>query len=85
MIWVFIVVGAALILFIAWFAITLVTTRLNATPQLAVFDIEEATLLEIVDEIKAIEQIVIDICAQANIILRPTQTTKFEWLLTLLN
>ena len=43
MIWVFIVVGAALILFIAWFAITLVTTRLNATPQLAVFDIEEAT------------------------------------------
>ena len=43
MIWVFIVVGAALIVFIAWFAITLVTTRLNATPTLAVFDIEEAT------------------------------------------
>ncbi|MEM7288293.1 MAG: hypothetical protein AAF480_18240 [Actinomycetota bacterium] len=43
MIWVFIVIGAALILSIAWFAITLVTTRLNATPTLAVFDIEEAT------------------------------------------
>ena len=43
MIWVFILVGAALILFIAWFAITLVTTKLNSTPALAVFDIEEAT------------------------------------------
>lgn len=43
MIWVFILVGAALILFIAWFAITLVTSKLNSTPALAVFDIEEAT------------------------------------------
>ena len=43
MIWVFIVVGAVLVLLIAWFAITLVTTRLNNTPTLAVFDIEEAT------------------------------------------
>ena len=43
MIWVFILVGAALILFIAWFAMTLVTTKLNSTPALAVFDIEEAT------------------------------------------
>lgn len=43
MIWVFIAAGAALVLLIAWFAVTLVTTRLNATPSLAVFDIEEAT------------------------------------------
>ena len=43
MIWVFIVIGAALVLFIAWFAVSLVTARLNATPALAVFDIEEAT------------------------------------------
>ena len=34
MIWVFIVVGAVLVLLIAWFAITLVTTRLNNTPTL---------------------------------------------------
>ena len=43
MIWVFIGIGVALILAIAWFSITLVTTKLNATPALAVFDIEEAT------------------------------------------
>lgn len=43
MIWVFIGIGSALILAIAWFALTLVTTKLNATPALAVFDIEEAT------------------------------------------
>ncbi len=43
MIWVFVAVGAVLILSIAWFAVNLVTARLNATPALAVFDIEEAT------------------------------------------
>ena len=43
MIWVFVVIGAVLIVAIAWFAVNLVTARLNATPALAVFDIEEAT------------------------------------------
>ena len=43
MIWIFIAVGAFLILVVAWFAITLVTTKLNATPSRATFDIEEAT------------------------------------------
>lgn len=43
MIWIFIAVGAFLILLVAWFAITLVTTKLNATPSRATFDIEEAT------------------------------------------
>lgn len=43
MIWVFAAVGGLLIVVIAWFAVTLVTTKLNATPAMAVFDIEEAT------------------------------------------
>ena len=43
MIWVFVVIGVLLIVAIAWFAVTLVTSRLNATPAMAVFDIEEAT------------------------------------------
>lgn len=43
MIWIFIVVGGLLILAVAWFAVTLVTTKLNATPSRAIFDIEEAT------------------------------------------
>lgn len=33
----------AMVLLIAWFAVTLVTTKLNNTPSLAFFDIEEAT------------------------------------------
>ncbi len=43
MVWVFAAVGAVLVVLVAWFAVTLVTTRLNATPAMAVFDIEEAT------------------------------------------
>lgn len=36
-------IGAVLVISTAWFAVTLVTTRLNNTPARAVFDIEEAT------------------------------------------
>ncbi|MFV2039572.1 MAG: hypothetical protein ACC660_04965 [Acidimicrobiales bacterium] len=43
MLWIFVAVAAVLVLVTAWFAVTLVTTKLNATPALAVFDIEEAT------------------------------------------
>jgi hypothetical protein len=43
MIWLFIVLSGVLVVATAWFALTLVTTKLNATPTLAVFDIEEAT------------------------------------------
>ena len=43
MIWVFVGVASVLVLVTAWFAITLVTTKLNNTPARAVFDIEEAT------------------------------------------
>ncbi|MFN3216432.1 MAG: hypothetical protein ACE367_08065 [Acidimicrobiales bacterium] len=43
MIWVFIAAGAVAVLAIAWFAVSMVTARLAATPSLAVFDIEEAT------------------------------------------
>lgn len=41
--WVLIAVAALLVLVVAWFAVTLVTTRMAATPTMAVFDIEEAT------------------------------------------
>ncbi len=41
--WIFVAVAVGLVLLIAWFAVTLVTTKLNNTPVLAVFDIEEAT------------------------------------------
>ncbi len=43
MLWVFVAIGALVVALIAWVAVTLVTTRLNATPSMAVFDIEEAT------------------------------------------
>ena len=43
MIWVFVGVASVLVLVTAWFAVTLVTTKLNNTPARAVFDIEEAT------------------------------------------
>jgi hypothetical protein len=42
-IWVFIAAGAVAVLVIAWFAVSMVTARLAATPSVAVFDIEEAT------------------------------------------
>jgi hypothetical protein len=42
-IWVFIAAGAFAVLAIAWFAVSMVTARLAATPSVAVFDIEEAT------------------------------------------
>jgi hypothetical protein len=42
-IWVFIAAGAVAVLAIAWFAVSMVTARLAATPSVAVFDIEEAT------------------------------------------
>jgi hypothetical protein len=41
--WVLIVIVGVSIVGIAWFAVTLVTTKLNATPTMAIFDIEEAT------------------------------------------
>lgn len=43
MIWLFIAVAAVAVLAIAWFAVSMVTARLRATPSMAVFDIEEAT------------------------------------------
>lgn len=43
MIWVLAVIGAVLVLAVAWFAVNLATAKLNATVALAVFDIEEAT------------------------------------------
>jgi hypothetical protein len=42
-IWVFIAAGTVAVLAIAWFAVSMVTARLAATPSVAVFDIEEAT------------------------------------------
>lgn len=42
MLWILVGLAALLVLITAWFAITLVTTKLAATPTLAVFDIEEA-------------------------------------------
>jgi hypothetical protein len=42
-IWVFIAAGTIAVLAIAWFAVSMVTARLAATPSMAVFDIEEAT------------------------------------------
>ncbi len=41
--WVLFVVVAVLTVGVAWFAVTLVTAKLNATPAMAIFDIEEAT------------------------------------------
>ena len=39
----FIAAGSVAVLAIAWFAVSMVTARLAATPAVAVFDIEEAT------------------------------------------
>ncbi len=43
MIWIFVAVASLLVLFTAWFAVNLVTAKLNNTPSRAFFDIEEAT------------------------------------------
>jgi len=43
MIWIFVAVAGVLVLFTAWFAVNLVTAKLNNTPSRAFFDIEEAT------------------------------------------
>ena len=41
--WVSLAIAVVVVLVVAWFAVTLVTERLDATPSMAVFDIEEAT------------------------------------------
>lgn len=43
MLWILVGLATLLVLITAWFAVTLVTTKLSATPTLATFDIEEAT------------------------------------------
>jgi hypothetical protein len=42
--WVLLAVAAVLVVVIAWFSIAMVSARLDATPSMAIFDIEAATI-----------------------------------------